>query len=61
MITPYENAFGEDPLFLHLYELESDDPVRDTEEMTSQVCEHWAFTETLDILYVDVFKRIDGR
>jgi hypothetical protein len=74
MITPFENVRGEDPLFMHFYELETDDPVKATDEMTPQVCEqwgfpldlenpdfqHWAVTEPLDIWFVDVFRRLDG-
>jgi hypothetical protein len=72
MITPYENARGEDPLFMHLYELETDDPGRSVDEMTPQVCEKWGFkldfedaafkrwavTDSLDIWYVNVFERV---
>lgn len=37
MITPYENASGGDPLFLHLYEMDTDEPEAAFRSMTPLV------------------------
>ena len=37
MITPYENATGGDPRFLHFYEMDTDDPERSYKAMTPLV------------------------
>jgi hypothetical protein len=73
MITPYENAVpGADPRFLHLYELETDDPERWFKGMPDRVAGHlgggpgtpafdeWANHPALRILYVNTFRRIDA-
>jgi hypothetical protein len=69
-ITPYENAAGTDPLFLHFYELDTNDPVTAVDEMPGAVMKRWgyqmgdeaflrwALTDALDIHYVNVFGRI---
>lgn len=71
MITPYENAEGKDPLFMHFYELDADDPIAAVDGMTPAVCRYhgfamgdeafraWAVTPDLDIHYVNVFGRIE--
>jgi len=70
VITPYEDAGARDPLYLHLYELDTDDPIGAVDGMTPAVCRHWgfdmgdeafrrwAFTDSLDIWYVNVFRRV---
>lgn len=70
-ITPYEHAEGEDPLYLHFYELDTPDPLAAVDDMPNQVCKHWdlefggeeflkwAMIDALDIHYVNVFGR-DG-
>jgi hypothetical protein len=73
MITPYENAAGGDPRFLHLYEMDSDDPEAAFQAMTPRVAEHlgggrgtpafdaWAFHDALRIMYVNSFRRLGER
>ena len=39
MITPYENATGGDPRFMHFYEMDTDDPERAFKSMTPLVME----------------------
>jgi hypothetical protein len=69
MITPYQNATGGDPRFLHLYEMDTDDPEHTYTSMTPMVTErigprdseewqHWAFSPHLRIMYVNTFARI---
>jgi hypothetical protein len=69
MITPYENATGSDPRFMHFYEMDTDDPERAFKSMTPLVIErigdtdtdafrHWAFGPSLRIMYVNTFARI---
>ncbi|MCU1448522.1 MAG: hypothetical protein JWP02_692 [Acidimicrobiales bacterium] len=73
MITPYENAIdGADPRFLHLYELETDDPEQWFKGMPDRVAQHlaggpgsaafedWAYHPALRILYVNTFRRVDA-
>lgn len=69
-ITPYVNATGEDPLYLHFYELDTDDPVAAVDDMPNAVMKRWGFElgdeafmrwamiDALDIWYVNVFGRI---
>ena len=69
-ITPYENATGGDPLYLHFYELDADDPVAAVDAMPEAVMKRWGFSmgdpeflswamsDALDIWYVNVFGRI---
>jgi hypothetical protein len=72
MITPYENATGGDPRFLHFYEMDTDDPERAFEAMTPLVMERiggarteafkrWAWGPSLRIMYVNSFVRIGVR
>ena len=69
MITPYENATGGDPRFMHFYEMDTDDPERAFKSMTPLVIErigdtdtdafrHWAFGPSLRIMYVNTFARL---
>ncbi len=71
MITPYEKADGGDPRFLHLYEMDCDDPEVAFGAMTGLVQERlgspgtpafdaWAGHEQLRIFYVNTF-RLAGR
>ena len=68
MITPYENVSGGDPRFMHLYEMDTDDPERAFTAMTPLVTEllgedstewhHWAHHPALRIMYVNSFRRL---
>jgi hypothetical protein len=70
MITPYENVTGGDPRYLHLYELDTDDPEPAFQGMTpatqaraegggwnSHPFEEWAWHEDLVIDFVSTFRR----
>lgn len=71
MITPYENVTGDDPRFLHLYELATHEPEDWFKGMPDRVAKHlgggpgtpefdgWAWHPALRILYVNTFKRVD--
>jgi hypothetical protein len=72
MITPYENATGGDPRYMHFYEMHTDDPERSYKAMTPLVSEriggpetdawkHWAFHPQLRIMYVNTFLRVGAR
>src|SRR5262245_33047182 len=69
MITPYENAAGDDPLFLHFYEMDTDDPEDAFQSMPRLVAERlggvdsdefkqWAWCRSLRIMYVNSFARV---
>ncbi len=69
MITPYENATGGDPRFMHFYEMDTDEPERAFKAMTplvmdriggvdTDVFKRWAFTPSLRIMYVNSFARV---
>jgi hypothetical protein len=69
MITPYENIGGGPPRYMHLYELDSDDPEPAFAEMTPATKAHigawgthpweeWAWHPELVIEYVNTFRRI---
>lgn len=69
MITPYENATGGDPRFLHFYEMDTDDPEASFQAMTPLVTERigamdtpawqaWAQHPELRIMYVNTFRRL---
>jgi hypothetical protein len=69
MITPYVNAEHSDPLFLHLYEIDGDDPESIFKSMTPLVSQRlgepgtaafdqWAWHKQLRIFYVNSFKRL---
>ena len=70
MITPYVNARpGGHPRFLHLYEIDSEDPERVFKSMTPivtarlggsdhEMWRHWAHTPSLRIMYVNTFTRL---
>jgi hypothetical protein len=72
MITPYENATGGDPRFMHFYEMDTDDPESAFQAMPSLVMKHlgepgtaawdgWANTPELRIMYVNSFRRLGER
>jgi hypothetical protein len=72
MITPYEHASGGDPRFMHLYEMDTDDPESSFQAMTPLVAkllgapgtaafDHWAGHEELRIMYVNSFRRLGER
>ena len=73
MITPYENVTGGDPRFMHLYEIDTDDPEAAFRAMTPRVIERlgggfgtpafdaWAFHDALRIMYVNSFRRLGER
>jgi hypothetical protein len=69
MITPFENATGGDPRFMHFYEMDTDDPETSYRAMTPLVGERigdpstdawkrWAFHPQLRIMYVNTFARV---
>ena len=69
MITPYENATGGDPRFMHFYEMDTDDPEPAFKRMTPLVMDRiggagteafkqWAFGPSLRIMYVNSFRRV---
>ena len=72
MITPYENASGGDPRFMHFYEMDTDDAEQAFKSMTPLVIERigkprteaftqWAGHEQLRIMYVNSFTRVGVR
>jgi hypothetical protein len=72
MITPYENALGGDPRFMHFYEMDTDEPEAAFKSMTPLVMERigpyksdafkrWAFGPSLRIMYVNSFVRVGER
>jgi hypothetical protein len=73
MITPYENVTGGDPRFMHLYEVDTEDPEGAFRAMTPRVIERlgggfgtpafdtWAFHDALRIMYVNSFRRLGAR
>ncbi len=73
MITPYQNVSGGDPLYLHFYEMDTDEPEVAFSTMTPQVrrllqseglttsMRDWAFHEALRIIYVNSFVRVGER
>jgi hypothetical protein len=69
MITPYENVTGESPLYMHFYELDTDDPepafrgmAPATEkrigEWNTHPYEEWFMHPSLVIDYVNTFRRL---
>ena len=73
MITPYENVTGGDPRFMHLYEIDAEDPEAAFRAMTPRVIERlgggfgtpafdaWAYHDALRIMYVNSFCRVGER
>jgi hypothetical protein len=72
MITPYENATGGDPRFMHFYEMDTDDPETAFKTMAPRVqaklgppgtpaYDAWAFDEALRIVYVNTFRKLGER
>jgi hypothetical protein len=69
MITPYENATGATPRFMHFYELDTDDPEPAFRKMAPATMDHvgaygshpreeWWDHEALVIDYVNTFRRV---
>ena len=69
MITPYENVTGDEPRFMHFYEMDTDDPERAFKAMTPLVMQRigdqqtdafkrWARHPALRIMYVNSFLRV---
>jgi hypothetical protein len=69
MITPYENATGGDPRFMHFYEMDTAEPEPAFKAMTPLVAQRigdpktpewkaWAFHPDLRIMYVNSFVRL---
>ncbi len=69
MITPYENVTGGDPRFMHLYEIDAENPEAVFKSMTPLVTkllgepgtdawDNWANTPELRIMYVNTFRRL---
>jgi hypothetical protein len=72
MITPYENATGGDPRFMHFYEMDTDDAEHSFKLMTplvetrfgvqgSEQFQHWGWHDALRIMYVNSFVRVGER
>ena len=72
MITPYENVSADDPKYMHLYEMDTDDPETAFQAMTPLVTERvgpvespewqaWAMSPELRIMYVNTFRRLGER
>jgi hypothetical protein len=72
MITPYENATGGDPRYMHFYEMDTDDPETAFKSMTPLVMQRignakteafkaWAWGPGLRIMYVNSFSRVGER
>ena len=69
MITPYENATGGDPRYMHFYEMDTDEPEAAFTSMTPLVMQRigdtkteafktWAWGPSLRIMYVNSFLRV---
>jgi hypothetical protein len=69
MITPYENVSGDGPKYMHLYEMDTDDPEASFQAMTPLVTDRigamespewraWAQHPELRIMYVNTFRRV---
>jgi hypothetical protein len=72
MITPYENATGGDPRFMHFYEMDTDEPEHSYKLMTplvegrfgvrgSDEFQYWGWHDALRIMYVNTFSRVGER
>ena len=72
MITPYENATGGDPRYMHFYEMDTDEPERAFKSMTPLVQQRigdpgtpafkdWGWHDALRIMYVNTFRRVGER
>ena len=72
MITPYENASGGDPRYMHFYEMDTDDPEAAFKSMTPLVMDRigntkteafkrWAWGPSLRIMYVNSFALVGAR
>lgn len=69
MITPYENVGGDGPKYMHLYEMDTEDPEASFQAMTPLVTarigakesaewQAWAVHPELRIMYVNTFRRV---
>lgn len=72
MITPYENATGGDPRFMHFYEMDTEEPEHSFKLMTplvetrfgvqgSEAFAYWGWHDQLRIMYVNSFARVGER
>ena len=72
MITPYENATGGDPRFMHFYEMDTEQPEHSFKLMTPLVetrygvqgtdaFTYWGWHDALRIMYVNSFARVGER
>ena len=72
MITPYENATGGDPRYMHFYEMDVEDAEHSFKIMAPLVegriglpgtpgFDEWAWHEALRIMYVNSFRRVGER
>jgi hypothetical protein len=72
MITPYENATGDDPRFMHFYEMDTHEPEHSFKLMTPLVetrfgvqgtkeFQDWGWHDALRIMYVNSFARVGER
>ncbi len=72
MITPYENASGGDPKFMHFYEMDTEDAEHSYKLMTplvearfgvqgSEPFQYWGWHDQLRIMYVNTFVRVGAR
>jgi hypothetical protein len=72
MITPYENATGGDPRFMHFYEMDTEQPEHSFKLMTPLVetrygvqgtesFAYWGWHDALRIMYVNSFARVGER
>ena len=72
MITPYENASGADPRFMHFYEMDTTEPEHSFKLMTPLVesrfgvqgtdrFAYWGWHDALRIMYVNSFARVGER
>jgi hypothetical protein len=72
MITPYENAGGGDPRFMHFYEMDTEDAEHSYKLMTplvearfgvqgSEQFQYWGWHDQLRIMYVNTFVRVGVR
>jgi hypothetical protein len=66
MITPYENVRGDDPRYMHFYEMDTDDPEAAFQLMpkmvearlTPEEYKAWAWHPELRIMYVNSFRLV---
>jgi hypothetical protein len=72
MITPYENATGGDPRFMHFYEMDTTEPEHSFKLMTplvesrfgvqgTEAFTYWGWHDALRIMYVNSFALVGER